>query len=377
MADTSNQQPGQGPVASVKDLVVGLYDHYDGIAEIKAYYGVLAIYALARFGTDTADEPIQLRVERILERFPDQIEHPHYNFPSYRIGGLAQSYMLAQGRMQHRRDLLAEYADEMMSAPRDAHGIMTLINQPGDKIWVDVVMAATPFLLYAGQTFNRKDYIDEAISQSVLMYDEFLDPATGLLHQCKNFVAPGVKSSDHWGRGNGWGFFGLTELVRELPQDEPRRAEVEERFVALAENLLPHQGPRGLWRQEIPMESAWEESSGTGLILYGIGVGIRAGLLKGERWTKALTAGLTGLVRHCINPDYSTENSCPGTLCPGTGKTKGTPAAYVELRVPHRNEPHSFAAFILALSVADVVGLTQFELRDAPQSTPYLELEPA
>lgn len=370
---TSDRRPADTvTVAEVHDLAVALYDRYESLAEVKAYYGVLAIYALARTGADAGDGPILDRVERILDRFPDRIDHPPYNFPSYRIGGIAQSFMIAQGRMTHRRELLRDYADEMMAAPRDARGILTMINQPDDRIWIDVAMAATPFLLSAGQALDRPDYVDESINQTVLMYDEFLDHDLGLLHQCKNFIAPGVTSTDHWGRGNGWGIFALAELVRGLPADAPRRGEVERRFVALAESLLPYQSERGLWRQEIPMAEAWEESSGTGLIVYGLGVGVRSGLLAGDRWIDAVRTGLIGLARHCINPDFSTENSCPGTLCPGSGAERGTPEAYVRLRVPVRDEPHSYAALMLALNVADCCGITELELRSVPQQTPYL-----
>lgn len=47
---------------------VGLYDHYESIAEVKHYYGVLAIYALARTAEAVGDEALWQRVERILRR---------------------------------------------------------------------------------------------------------------------------------------------------------------------------------------------------------------------------------------------------------------------------------------------------------------------
>ncbi|MFF3030933.1 glycoside hydrolase family 88 protein [Streptomyces rubiginosohelvolus] len=366
-ADLTDDPTGEDPLT----LGVALYDHYEQGDEVKAYFGLLAIYALARLATDAGDEATLDRVERILRRFPDEVEHPRYNFPSYRIGGIAQSFMIAQGRMADRRPMLREYADEMMRAPRDPAGIVTM-GAHGDLIWIDAAMATTPFLLYAGQVLGERRYIEEAVNQAVLMYDELLDREVGLLHQCRGFVGPGLRSEDHWSRGNGWGYFALAELVRELAADDPRRPEVEERFVALSHALLAHQGPRGLWRQEIPLESAWDESSGTGLILYGFGVGIRSGLLAGDRWAHALRTGLHGLVSHCVNPDHSIENSCPGNLCPGEGAAKGTVDAYVTIPVPHRDEPHGCAPLILAMTAAETVGVTALELRRAPQESTYL-----
>ncbi|MFE1440180.1 glycoside hydrolase family 88 protein [Streptomyces sp. NPDC058739] len=348
-------------------LAVDLYDHYERLGEVKGYYGLLAVYALARVGQVTGRSEVVDRVERVLRRFPHEIEHPPYNFPSYRIGGMAQSFLVAQGRMPERRERVREYAEEMMTAPRDGKGILKMPHSAGDLIWIDAAMASTPFLLYAGRALGERRYLDEAVDQAVLMYDELLDPAHGLLHQCRGFIAPGVLSQDHWGRGNGWGYFALAELVRGLAHDDPRRGEVVSRFRALSEALLPHQSARGLWRQEIPLRTAWEESSGTGLILYGIGVGIECGVLEGPMWRDALCRGLTGLVESCVNSDFSIENSCPGTLCPGTGDAKGTIDAYLTARAPYRDEPHGCGPLILALSVAPVAGLDGVALRAEPQ----------
>lgn len=339
------------------EVAVRLYDHYESITEVKHYYGVLAVYALARTAEAAGDEELWRRVEAILRRFPEEIEHPRYNFPSYRIGGIAQAFAVAAGRMNDRRELVRTYAEELMTAPRDAAGILTMINQPGDKIWIDVAMAATPYLIFAGLALDEERYVAEAVHQAVAMHDAFLDPENGLLHQCRNFVGPGLLSQDHWSRGNGWGFLALTELVRHLPAESPHRPGVEQRFTALAEALLPHQTERGLWRQEIPQADAWEESSGSGLIGYGFGVGVAAGLLDAERFLASTRRAIAGLTRWAINPDFSTELSCPGTLCPGDGAAKGTVAAYVA-RVPVTDEPHSFAPIMLALSQSPAADVT-------------------
>ncbi|MEU2247758.1 glycoside hydrolase family 88 protein [Streptomyces sp. NPDC019224] len=353
------------------DVAVGLFRHYDATDEVKAYYGVLAIYALSRAAIEAGDDALVRHAETVVRRFPDEITHPPYNFPSYRIGGIAHAFLSARGHVKDRSELLRHYADEMMTATRDEKGILAMPGCP-DLIWIDVAMASAPFLMYAGHALDEPRYIDEAISQAVLMYDEFLDPGNGLLHQCKGFVAKGVLSQDHWGRGNGWGLFALAELLRGLPEGYERREEVVERFVALSRSLLPYQTGRGLWRQEIPMADAWEESSGSGLIVYCLGVGIEQGVLVGEEWHDAVRAGVHGLARWCVNADFSTENSCPGTLCPGEGEAAGTPEAYVGLPSPFRDEPHGFAALILAMSVAPVVGIESVRLRPSPQSELYL-----
>lgn len=335
------------------DLAVRLYDHYESIGEVRHYYGLLAIYSLAKSAEASADEELWDRVAAILRRFPDEIDHPRYNFPSYRIGGIPQAYLLANGRMADRADLVREYAEEMMTAPRDAKGIVVMPWAPErGLIWIDSAMATSIYLLNAGLALAEDRYLDEAVHQSVAQYDEFLDPGNGLLHQCKNFVAPQVYSGDHWGRGNGWGLIALAELAAGLPADHPGRAAVVQRFESLAAALLPHQSQRGLWRQEIPEPLSYEESSGTGLILYSYGLGLRHGLLDEEVYGQHFDRGVAGLVAMGVNPDFSTMRSCPGCLCPGTGEERGSAQAYMTLKLPYRDELHGAGPIILALSEA-------------------------
>lgn len=327
-----------------------LYERYEHEEEVKHYYGVLAIYSLVQVAEEKEDPLLLEKCRRILARFPEHIEHPHYNFPSYRIGGIAKAYAFMRGLASEAEREVREYAEEMLTATRDKKGIMSLPREPeAEKIWIDVATAVTPYLLYAGLALHEPRYIDEAVKQTLLMIEEFRNPDNGLLHQCKNFIAPGVYSEDHWGRGNGWGYFPLAELVRWLPADSAHRPAVEKAFTDLSKALLPNQSKRGLWRQEIPFSYSYEETSGTGLILYGFGVGLRLGLLDQDEYGPAFRKGVEGLNKLSINPDFSTELSCPGCLCPGEGEEKGTVQAYVTLKLPHRNEHHSFAPLILAM----------------------------
>ena len=345
-----------------------LYDHYESMEEVKHYYGLLAIYGLAQVAEEGSESMHRLRW--ILSRFPDRVNHPisdppyyGYNFPCYYIGGIPAAYMLWRGHMPEKEEQVRSYAEEMMTAPRDNQGILVHPRNPeANRIFIDVAVPGTLYLLFAGLALGNAVYIDEAVKQVTSMYDVFRNPENGLLHQSKNFNGIGRLSEDHWSRGNGWGFIALTELVRCLPRESPHRPMVEKRFVDHSEALLPFQSRRGMWRQEIPLDLSYEESSGTGLILYGIGVGLRAGLLDASRFRHAFERGVRGLVDVSVNPDFSINNSCPGCLCPGEGDEKGTVHAYVTLRLPYRDEHHGFAPIMYALLEAHRNGLTEIDL---------------
>ncbi len=347
---------------NVLDLSKKLFEHYECVEEVKNYYGLLAIYALLQTAEESEDQGLLEKCKRILYRFPSAIEHPRYNFPSYTIGGIAKAYAFMKGYMPDAGKHVREYADEMMVAARDRKGIMCNPWHPEKElIWIDTAMAVTPYLLFAGLAFNEERYIDEAANQAILMYEELLNPDNGLIHQCKNFIGPGKYSEDHWARGNGWAFFALTELIRYLPEDSKYRSKAVKYFKSLSEALLPYQSKRGLWRQEIPFEYSYEETSGTSLFLYGFGAGMRLGILEKEVYMPVFIKGIQGLCNLSINEDFSTSLSCPGCLCPGEDEEKGTMKAYVTLKLPHKNESHSFGTLMFALVEAFRNGITNIE----------------
>jgi unsaturated rhamnogalacturonyl hydrolase len=350
----SNAVPGPAIHVPPLELSVRLYDRFESIREVSSYYGILAIYGLCRTA-ELADDGGKLmdRCRAILGRFPNEILHVAYNFPSYRIGGIARAYMVWREHMADdvSREYVAHYAEEMMLAARDPGGIICNPYKPREQlVWIDVAMATAPYLLYAGLAFDERLWLDEAARQAILHYELFLDPANGLLHQARGFNGFGRFTQDHWGRGTGWGYIALTELVEHLPADCRNRRVVERYFCDLSRAVLPHQSQRGLWRQEIPLPTAWEESSGTALALYGFAVGMRKGLLDEQTFGPAFERGMRGLRAHCIREDGSTDLCCPSCLCPGEGERKGTVAAYVEDRQPARDDIHSFGLFMLALT---------------------------
>lgn len=340
------------------DIAVGLYNRYESIEEVRHYYGILAIYGLCRIADQTGSQAVLERTHQILSRFPDAVNHPRYNFPSYRIGGLARAFAFWRGIDPAASELVRTYADELMTAPRDPKGIL---KWPGgtehDLIWIDVAMAATPYLLFAGLALGNQCYINQAAEQAFLMYNEFYDPETGLLHQSKNFNGAGRYSADHWSRGNGWGYIALTELVQYLPTDSVHRARAEKYFVDLSAAILNCQNSRGLWRQEMTLDTAWEESSGSALFLYGFGVGLRTGILAPEKYAAAFAHGIQGLGQYCIGKDLTTYQTCQGCLCPGNGPDKGTVHAYLTAVKAKPNDEHSWGPFMLALAEASLHGI--------------------
>lgn len=346
------------------DLCFRLFERYENTEKVENYYGLLALYALAQSSREAKDNKQLQKCMDMLSLYPDRFDHPHYNFSCYEVGGNGKAWLVYQGLWDGERENIRRYAEKTLSAPTDEQGILChpQFLPDRDKIWIDVIYAVTPFMLYAGLALGEEKYIDFAAEQCFKMYDVLLDRTCGLLHQSRGFMQnPKFISHDHWSRGNGWGYLGLTELVLHLPKDSKHRPKAEAYFKDLSEAFLPFQTEKGVWRQEITCDYAWDESSGTGLIAYGLGVGLRLGLLDKSRFKEPFEKAVHAIVSLFIRDDFSTTMCCCGCLCPGNDTDKGTIKAYLTVVRPATDEHHSYGCLMLALLEAHRNGILDIE----------------
>lgn len=346
------------------DICSKLFHRYESIRKIDNYYGLLALYAFAQSSCEAKDEAQIKKCMDMLALYSDHFDHPHYNFSCYEVGGNGKAWLVYKGLWDSERGNLQKYAEKTLSAPADEQGILChpQFLPDNSKIWIDVAAAVTPFMLYAGLALKEEKYIDFATEQCFKMYEVFCDHTCGLLHQSRGFMEnTNLVSHDHWSRGNGWGYLALTELVAHLPHDSKHRPKAEKYFKELSEALVHFQTGKGVWRQEITCEYAWDEASGTGLITYGLGVGLRLGLLDREHFQKPFEKAINAIRKLFITDDCSTLMSCRGCLCPGEGAVKGTVKAYLTEVYPVSDEPHSFGCLMLAMLEAHRNGIEEIE----------------
>ena len=116
--------------------------------------------------------------------------------------------------------------------------------------------------------------VDKALQHLRLLQSE----RDGLLRHFAEHGS-GASPSVYWGRGNGWGMLGLTDLLLALPAEVEGRAELLQRYRALAEALLDRQAPTGAWRNIVDVEPSFAESSTTALVVTGLQEGAAGGLL--------------------------------------------------------------------------------------------------
>lgn len=319
------------------------------------YTGILFLHAMARHAL-RGGQPDLAQVKDFLKPFVAGELEFKCNFPNYRCGGNATAYLLHEGHYPEAADIARRYAEEIMNdAARAPDGILCHPRDPAaHKVWIDVAFAVTPFLVYTGRALEEERYVEEGFQQTAKMVNLLRDPANRLLNQSVNYRRPGHRSQDHWSRGNGWGIHGLTELVQGLPDEHPRRAESEQLFLDLLDACLAFQDEDGMWHQEITRLDSYAETSGTGLILYALGVALERGLVP-DTHRAAFEKGLRGCLRY-IALDGSVHHCCRGCLCPGEGTIEDYMAK------PHPvNDPHAFGPMVLLLDQAARLGIESID----------------
>ena len=107
-----------------------------------------------------------------------------------------------------------------------------------------------------------------------------------------------------WARGDGWVFAGIPLILESLPADHPTRPYYEQIFKEMAVSIIKTQDKEGHWHASLldPDSYPDPENSASGFFCYGLGWGIRNGLLDKATYWKPLKKGWKALVEG-VHPD--------------------------------------------------------------------------
>ena len=320
--------------------------------DLGLYTGSLFMQGMSELAALEKDPSVLNHTIALFEDFRTPKIKGRGSLVSYEAGGTGVAYLTFLKKTDKFSDHVLAYADKMVKdQKRTSEGLMTApwLKDSLDQIMIDCAFPVTPYLLYAGLTFNKPEYVDFAVFQTLELFKILKDP-NGLIHQGRGFQGLKTITHDNWSRGNGWGSVGLVALMRDLPDTHPRKKEVNEVAKNYFEAVLKYQNEQGLWHQEMTDKTTYIETSGSGLLLYGVGVAIEKGVIDKSNLPK-FVKGLSGYTSY-IGQDGSISHTCAGCLSPG----KGTKQDYAK-KTWVFNDPHAFGPAILAFTQAAKMGI--------------------
>jgi rhamnogalacturonyl hydrolase YesR len=323
--------------------------------DLAIYGGTLFMHCMSELAVLQKDPKTLNRTIEIFEKFRTKEIKGRGSFISYEAGGTGVAYLNYLNKTPTLSQHVFEYADKMFkNQKRTSEGLMTapwLKVDSLDQFMIDCAFAVTPYMLYAGMSMNKPEYVDFAVFQTLEMFKILKDP-NGLIHQGRGFVGKGSISEDNWSRGNGWGAFALAFLVRDLPDSHPRKKEVNELAKNFFTAILKYQNQEGLWNQEMTEHTSFVETSGSGLMLFGLGICLEKGIID-KTYLPQFIKGLSGYTSY-ITPEGDISNVTIGCLCPN----KGTKKDYIK-HTWKLNDIHAYGPVVLAFTQAMKLGIRE------------------
>lgn len=299
--------------------------HY---SEVATWYGALTFAALSK-DTDLRDRLIK-RFDPLLPGGPDLKLIGQRRHVDDEIFGIVPLEIGLQTRNATYLDYGRSFADRQWENPLpDGLSAET-------RFWIDDMYMLTILQLQAYRATNNAMYLDRAAQEMVAYLDKLQRP-NGLFYHAED--APFF-----WGRGNGWVAAGMTEMLRDLPKDHPKRARILKGYRAMMAALVEYQSKDGMWRQLIDRDDTWPESSGSAMFAFALISGVKNG------WLDAETYGPAARQAWIAVTGYVDQNADVTSVCIGTGKKNDQQYYYERKRVTgdyHGQAPVLWAASAL------------------------------
>lgn len=262
--------------------------------EVCAWYGALTFARL------DADKDL---TERLIARFDpllgaDSKLVSTERHVDYSVFGAAPLEIYIETKEKKYLDLGLSIANRQWEKPRP-DGLTS-----ETRFWIDDMFMITAVQVQAYRATGDRKYIDRAASE-MAAYLEKLQQPNGLFYH-----APDVPI--YWGRGDGWVAAGMTEMLRSLPKDHPKRALILVSYLKMMDTLLKYQAADGMWRQLIDHPESWPETSSTGMFTFAMITGVKNHWLEEKTYGPAARKAWLALTGY-INADGDIGNVCEGT----------------------------------------------------------------
>lgn len=207
------------------------------------------------------------------------------------------------------------------------------------ELWDDTVYMVSMFLLEMYRLTGKEKYIADFVEQFNAHNEKLLDYKSGLwVHGwdadsidyddgCSIMGWPDKvtrKSSEIWGRGNGWVGMALSDALHTISKKSKYYKSLKKSFVRYVEAIAPLQNEAtGHWYQlsVLPDEAGnFLESSATAMFAYTITMGLKMKILNPEKYGPMAERSYLGLIKNSLREagkGYQVPTRVSGGTCVG------------------------------------------------------------
>lgn len=188
-----------------------------------------------------------------------------------------------------------DYANIQWEVPLDTILPDTVLSMVDDglswqtRFWIDDMYMISILQLEAYLASKDVRYLNRAANEMIIYLDSIQQP-NGLFYHAGDVPF-------FWGRGNGWMAAGMAELLKCLPKDNIHYARILQQYLKMMNTLKGYQRPDGLWGQLVDDSESWSETSGSGMFVYAMIIGVKYGWLDEAQYTPVIEKGWQALVK--------------------------------------------------------------------------------
>ncbi|WP_346858714.1 glycoside hydrolase family 88 protein [uncultured Draconibacterium sp.] len=169
--------------------------------------------------------------------------------------------------------------------------------QANNKAWDDIVMQFDTIFAYTWDAQKKLNYHAWSAEPLNAASSFWADPKTG-------------RSQEFWGRGMGWFFGALVDVLENMPKDHPARPRLVQYVNKVADGLKDRQDEKsGCWYQLLQYDNSktsscginnYLESSASAMFTYAYLKGIRLGILDSKIYMPVATKAYKGLINNFV-----------------------------------------------------------------------------
>lgn len=157
------------------------------------------------------------------------------------------------------------------------------------RFWIDDMYMISMLQLEAYRASENSKYLNRAANEMIVYLDS-IQQLNGLFYHAGDVPF-------FWGRGNGWMAAGMAELLKDLPQKNIYRTKILRQYLKMMNRLKTYQRPDGLWGQLVDDPESWPETSGSGMFVYAMIIGLKQGWLDKKEYVPVVEKGWKALVK--------------------------------------------------------------------------------